>query len=345
MEEMKLDTVENIIAEVESVVASENSDLRSFLYREMLLNALKCKRDELDILDLKVINRAMAEFRYAASVFKPYRRIPKVSIFGSARTPEGDRYYNLAVTFGRMLAQQGFMAITGAASGIMKAGIVGAGAENSFGVNILLPFESPTKAIQDDPKLITFRYFFTRKLFFVMEADAFALFPGGFGTQDEGFEVLTLMQTGKAPPSPLVLMELPGEQYWETWEQFVRGQLSARGYVSPEDLSFYRIAHSPEEGVQWIKSYYSTYHSSRQVYDKLVVRLQKELSDEHVRALNAEFKDLVAGGEITKTSALRQERDEPEILDKPRIAFEYTGRRAGRLNQLILRINEMGDGA
>ena len=165
----------------------------------------------------------------------------------------------------------------------MRAGIEGASPENSFGVNILLPSEqAPAKVIQDDPKLVTFKYFFTRKVFFVMEADAIALFPGGFGTQDEGFEVLTLLQTGKAPPMPVVLMELPGEAYWETWDKFIRQQLLASGFIDPEDLSFYKIMHSPEEAADWIESYYSTYHSMRQVCSRLVIRLEKELTDDHV---------------------------------------------------------------
>ena len=206
---IKLDTIEDILQQVNDIADLEGRDLRQWLYREILLNALKFKRDELDILDLKVINRMVDEFRYAARVFKPYRKTRKVSIFGSARTPEDEPYYKLASDLGSHMADAGFMAITGAASGIMKAGIDGAGPENSFGVSILLPFESPSVVMEDDPKSITFRFFFTRKIFFVMEADACALFPGGFRTQDEGFEVLTLLQTGKVQPMPLVLMELP----------------------------------------------------------------------------------------------------------------------------------------
>ena len=276
---MKLDTVEEIFDEVKEIIDFKGRDLRPWLYREILLNALKCKRDELDILDLKVVNRAVDEFRYAAKVFKPYRNVRKVSIFGSARVSEDDPHYKLATQFSRLLAEQGFMVISGAAQGIMKAGIEGAGIENSFGVNILLPFESPATILQDDPKQVTFHYFFTRKIFFVKETDAIALFPGGFGTQDEGFEVLTLLQTGKAPPMPIVLMELPGDDYWETWDRFVRKQMLGRGYISQEDLSFYKIAHSSEEAAAWITSYYSTYHSLRQVRDTLVIRLEKELSD------------------------------------------------------------------
>ena len=341
---MDLDTNEDILREAKEIAEFEGRDLRKWLYREILLNALKTKRDELDILDLKVISRTMDEFRYAARVFKPYRGIRKVSIFGSARVPEGAPHYKMAADFGHQMAEQGFMAITGAASGIMKAGIDGAGPENSFGVSILLPFETPTTVMQDDPKSISFRYFFTRKLFFVMEADACVVFPGGFGTQDEAFEVLTLLQTGKAQPMPLVLMEVPGDNYWETWDRYVRDQLLARGYISPEDLNLYKIAHSAEEAVEWIMSYYSTYHSVRQVHDKLVIRLEKELSKEQMRELNDSFADLLASGEIKKSAALRQEADEPELMSKPRIIFRNNKQSPGRFNQMILAINEMGRG-
>jgi hypothetical protein len=235
------------------------------------------------------------------------------------------------------------MAITGAADGIMRAGIEGAKPENSFGVNILLPSEqAPAKVIQDDPKLVTFKYFFTRKVFFVMEADAIALFPGGFGTQDEGFEVLTLLQTGKAPPMPVVLMELPGEAYWETWDKFIRQQLLDRGFIDREDLSFYKILHTPEEAADWIESYYSTYHSMRQVYSRLVIRLQKELTEKHLAILNEKFADLIKFGKIFKTPALPEEADEPELATKPRIIFNYNKKSAGRLNEMILMINQFG---
>ncbi len=334
---------EEIIKQLGDVMTSESTDLQSALCKELLINALKCERHDLDILDLKMLNRAVAEFRYAARVFKPYRDTRKVSIFGSARVREGDLYYQLAHRLGSLLADQGYMVITGAADGIMRAGIEGAHPENSFGVNILLPFEQrPTMLMQDNPKLVTFRYFFTRKVFFVMEADAFALFPGGFGTHDEGFEVLTLLQTGKAPPMPLVLMDLPGERYWESWNQFVKDHLLARGYISPEDLSFYSIFHSPEEAVEWVSFYYSTYHSSRQVKDMLVIRTEKELLNDHVIQLNESFRDLIASGDIVKTDALPQEEDEPGLMSKPRIAFSYNKKSAGRLNEMILAINRFG---
>jgi predicted Rossmann-fold nucleotide-binding protein len=236
------------------------------------------------------------------------------------------------------------MVITGAADGIMKAGNVGAGAEKSFGVNILLPFEqAANEVIGDDPKLVTFKYFFTRKIFFLMEASAVALFPGGFGTHDEGFETLTLLQTGKAPPMPFLLMELPGEDYWLNYDAFIRDQLLARGLISREDLSLYKIVESPREGVEFIKSYYSTYHSIRHVRGKLVVRLERELSDTHVDELNDTFGDIVTKGRIEKSQAFPDEANEPDLLARPRLAFSYSAS-PSRLHEMILAINRMGAG-
>lgn len=334
---------EEALEEAREILSSESDELRALLYRDILLNALKCAQDDLDILDLKIIHRAVAEFRHAARIFKPYRGLRKVSIFGSARETEDSPDFELAVELGQRLVEAGFMVITGAAEGIMRAGVEGAGAEHSFGVNILLPFEwGVTRLLRDDPKVVNFRYFFTRKVFFVMEAAAVALFPGGFGTHDEGFEVLTLLQTGKAPPMPVVLMEPPGGGYWAAWDAFVREQLLGRGFVSPEDLGFYRIVPSPEEATDWIASYYATYHSIRQVGDRLVIRLEKELTDDHVVELNRAFPDLTAAGPIEKSAPLPAEHDQPDLLGKPRLAFPYDRDRAGRLNELILAINRMG---
>jgi uncharacterized protein (TIGR00730 family) len=250
----------------------------------------------------------------------------------------------MAKRFGGLMADQGFMVITGGGQGVMKAGIEGSGVENSFGVKITLPSnqEPATNVFRGNDKLINFKYFFARKTFFVMEADAFALFPGGFGTHDEGFEVLTLLQTGKSPPMPVILNELPGDNYWKTWDRFVREQLLEKGYLQPEDLSFYHIVHSPEEGAAMIKDYYSTYHSMRQVRDKLVIRLEKELLDEQIAELSDSFRDIIERGGITKTPALPAEEDEPAVLIKPRLAFYYNKKSAGRLHQMILVINQMG---
>jgi len=339
----KPEAVERTLRNVQAILESGSKDLRSSLCKDILLNALKCERDSLDILDLKVIRRALAEFRYAARVFKPYRDIRKVSIFGSARVSSESPHYQMAADLGRLMAERGFMVITGAAEGIMRAGIEGAGPDRSFGVNIFLPFEiKPVSLMQEDPKLITFRYFFTRKLFFVMEAHAFALLPGGFGTHDEAFEVLTLMQTGKSVPMPLVLVQRPGIGYWTAWDRFVREQLRAGNYICQEDLDFYRIVESPEAAAEWITFYYSTYHSMRQVGETLVIRLERDLPDARIEQLNRSFSDLLGSGSIARSPALPAESDEPRLLSKPRLAFAYNRRSAGRLNQMILAINEMG---
>ena len=302
--------------------------------------------DRADRGDLKILARAMRELRHSFRVFSGMRGMRKVTVFGSARCRSGSPEYRQAAAFGKEMARRGWLVITGGGEGIMEAAHVGAGQEMAMGINILLPFEKgPPRILHDDPKVVKFRYFFTRKVFFVMEADAVALFPGGFGTHDEGFEVLTLLQTGKAPPMPVVLMEPEGERYWDAWDRFVREELLARRFVSPEDLSLYRIARSPEEATDWIASYYSTYHSSRQVGHRLVVRLEHDLTDAQIRALNEGFRDIVAGGRIERTPALPEEADEPALADKPRIAFAYDRGRAGRVNELILEINRLGGAA
>lgn len=339
----QFDSTSRVLDEIRAIYADPDPDISTRLIRELIVHALKCRRDDLEVLDLKVLSRSMAEFRYAARVFKPYRDRRKVSVFGSARTPEDDPYYKMAVEFSRQLAANHFMVITGAAEGIMMAGNVGAGAEDSFGVNILLPFEqSANPVIADDPKLITFKYFFTRKLFFVMEASAVALFPGGFGTHDEGFETMTLVQTGKATPMPLLFMELPGDDYWTSFDRFITDQLLKRKLISPTDRLLYKVCHSPEEAVEYITFFYSTYHSLRFVHERVVIRLEHELPDQAVRDLAREFSELIKTGTIEKSHALPEEANEPELLDKPRLVFALNRRTPSRLYEMVLRINEVG---
>ncbi len=340
---MRQDQLDQILSKVTELFERDDHSLKTVLLREILENSLKLVDDDMGTLDLKIINRSFRELRYAFKVFRPYRRIRKVSIFGSARTPDADPYYKMAVDFARLLAKNNYMVITGAASGIMKAGNEGAGADKSFGVNIHLPFEQgANEYIVDDPKLITFKYFFTRKLIFVLESHAIALFPGGFGTHDEGFETLTLLQTDKAPPRPFLLLELPGETYWERWDRFIREQLLQRGLVSEEDIALYKIVHSAEKAMDEVIMFYSTFHSFRQVRNKRVVRLERELPDAALQQLNEQFKDVVAEGKIERTYALPEEANEPELLNKPRIVFAYDHHSAGRLKQLIDQINKLG---
>ena len=224
----------------------------------------------------------------------------------------------------------------------MRAGHGGAGRQASFGVAIRLPSElTANEFIDGDSKLIVFRYFFTRKLIFVSKAHAVVLFPGGFGTQDEGFETLTLIQTGKAPLVPVVMIESPGSDYWANWDQFVRGQLLARGLVNPEDLNLYTITHDVEHAVQHVLAFYRNYHSQRFVRDDLIIRMHRPLTDEQVEELNASFGDLVHEGRIVPCTALASER---RHLDMPRLRLAFTRRDYGRLKMMIDRINEMDEG-
>jgi hypothetical protein len=290
--------------------------------------------------DLKIVARSLQEMRAAFELFAPYRDTRKVVTFGSARTQENDAIFRTAETFARAIADAGFMVITGAGGGIMEACQRGAGRERSFGVNIRLPFEQhPNPVIHGDVKLISFNYFFTRKLFFIKEASAVALFPGGFGTHDEGFEVLTLLQTGKCQPLPLVLLDQPRGTYWKTWHRYVQDHLLRGAMISPEDLALYRVTDSVEEAVREITTYYRVYHSARYVRDLLVIRLTRALPSAAVAALGREFADIIAAGSLEPCNAFPVERDEPGALHLPRLAFRFDRRSFGRLRMLIDRIN------
>ncbi|MBI5777608.1 MAG: LOG family protein, partial [Nitrospirae bacterium] len=294
----------------------------------------------LDTLDLKILNRTLRELRYAFKVFGEYRDRRKVSIFGSARTQPGEPDYRLATDFARRIVEAGYMVITGAADGIMGAAQEGAGREQSFGVNIMLPFEQGANAvIADDPKLVNFKYFFTRKLLFLKESHAVALFPGGFGTHDEGFEALTLTQTGKSAPQPIVCLQAPGCDYWHEWNRFITGQLLARKLINDEDMKLFTIVESAEAAVDEITTFYRVYHSIRFVDRLLVMRLTRRLTDGQLDILNTEFADLLDSGTYEQRSAFPNEADEPELLNLPRLVFRFHRRSAGRLRQLIDRIN------
>jgi hypothetical protein len=278
----------------------------------------------------------------AFQVFYPYRHVRKVTIFGSARITPNTPEYKLAAEFARYLAAQGFMVITGAGGGIMQAGNEGAGAENSFGLNIQLPFEQGSNPfIEGDPKLIDFKYFFTRKLFFLRESDAIALFPGGFGTQDEAFECLTLCQTGRSGPVPLVLIDRAGGTYWHEWDAYIRNNLIERGLVSPDDSSLYTITDNLEVAYEAINSFYRIYHSSRYVGDQLVIRLKSQISDANIEELNTKFSDILVKGKIEKSQALPQEMLD-ETTELPRLILYFNRRDSGRLYQLLATINQMG---
>jgi uncharacterized protein (TIGR00730 family) len=290
--------------------------------------------------DLKIVARALQEMRAAFAMFAPYHSIRKVATFGSARTQENDAIFRTAESFARAIADAGFMVITGAGGGIMEACQRGAGRERSFGVNITLPFEqSPNQIIHGDEKLISFNYFFTRKLFFIKEAHAVALFPGGFGTHDEGFEVLTLLQTGKCQPLPLVLLDQPRGTYWKTWHRYVEEHLLRRKMISPEDLALYKVTDSSEDAAREITTYYRVYHSARYVRDLIVIRLNQPLPPAVVASLGKEFSDITEAGTIEPCGPFPVERDDPATLHLPRLAFRFDRRNFGRLRMLIDRIN------
>ena len=290
--------------------------------------------------DLKIVSRALRELRYAFSVFAPYRRLRKASIFGSARTPSDHPAYRQAVAFGRAIAEAGWWVVTGAAAGIMEAGHVGAGREQSMGLNIMLPFEQEANPIiADDEKLVHMKYFFTRKLMFVKECDAVVCLPGGFGTLDEGLEVLTLLQTGKRNMAPVVFLDEPGGDYWQGFRHFIVERLLRDGTISEEDLSLFLVTDSCERAVDELLDFFRVYHSMRYVRQNLVLRLQTAPSADLLEDLNHNFTDILVDGRFESSGALSAEKDEPDLAELPRLVFHFNRRNLGRLRQLIDRVN------
>jgi uncharacterized protein (TIGR00730 family) len=313
------------------------------LVQQLKETADKLIRDQANRGDIKLLTTALKELRYAFKMFAPYRHRRKVTVFGSARLPAEHPACRQAVAFSRKVAEAGFMVITGAASGIMEAGHVGAGRENSIGVNILLPFEqSANSIIAGDIKLVHLKYFFTRKLLFVKESDAIALFPGGFGTQDEGFEVLTLVQTGKSHLFPIVLVDEPGGNYWQQWHCYIKDVLLARKMISPDDLALYKLTDSAEEAAEEVLRFYRVYHSMRYVRQDLVLRLKHRLDNTLLQRLQKEFADVVVAGTIEQTDALPAEANDPHLAELPRLRLRFDRRSLGRLRLMIDAINREG---
>lgn len=310
------------------------------LIREMILTALKSGQENNYMADQKLMRTTMKEMRYTNKIFAPYRHRKKVTVFGSARTTPDEPIYQTCVQFCRRLVEHNYMVITGGGPGIMLAGNEGAGAENSFAVNIHLPFEQETNPVMsEDDKAITYRYFFNRKVAFLKEAHAVALFPGGFGTLDESMEIMTLMQTGKNPPIPLVLIDDEGG-YWDDWFKFLRDSLFKRGLISGEDFGLFTITRDYREAIQVIDEFYRNYHSMRYVGKKLVVRLNKQLSQEQCDTLISEFSEILApDGTMILTEALPEEHDQPDLHKLPRLIIDFNQRSFGLLSALIRRIN------
>jgi len=312
------------------------------LVEDIIETALRLIDDKADRLDAKVITSTLKELRYASKIFAPFRSKRKASVFGSARTQPDAPEYKQAVAFGKAIVQRGFMVITGGGEGIMGAAQRGAGRDNSFGLNIRLPFEQdPNVEIAGDRKLINFKYFFTRKVCFIKESDAIVLFPGGFGTHDEGFEALTLMQTGKSQPKPLIFIDRPRGNYWKTWWRFVEDQLLDSELISKEDLALFKVTDNVDEACDEITRFYSNYHSSRYVKDTLVMRLQHPVTEGLLRTLNSRFADIcLNGAKFQATGPFPEEENEPELKDLHRIVFPFNRTNFGRLRSLIDVVNQ-----
>jgi uncharacterized protein (TIGR00730 family) len=326
-------------AQIDQWLRAQNDLVNADQFAGILRTLVKLAQDNAERGDLKILNRAMQELRHAFRIFAPYRHIRKVSIFGSTRVQENDPYYGLARSVGQELAGAGFMVITGAGPGIMQAGHEGAGREQSFGVNIRLPsVQDANPFIRDDPKLMNFHFFFTRKLMFVKEADAVVIFPGGFGTHDELLESITLAQTGKTQLVPIILMDVPGGAYWSRWQEFLRDDVLSRGYISERELTFFRVHTAAAPAIEEIKKFYRNFHSYRFVKHELVIRLNDPPSSELIERLNRDFTDIVIG-EVRQTEPLPEEANDAGTLHLHRLVMEFNREDYARLRQMIDVIN------
>lgn len=311
------------------------------IVREMILAALKAGQENVERVDLKLMNSTLKEMRFTAKVFGPYSSVRKVTVFGSARTRSDETIYKMAKELGRKLAEAGYMVITGGGPGIMQAVNEGAGSEHSFGINIRLPFEQRANPVVDgNPRSITYKYFFNRKVAFLKESDAVALFPGGFGTLDEAMETLTLVQTGKRAPLPLILLDSPGGKYWIRWVDFLEKELLSRGYISATDFDLFEVVDSADAALERIGRFYHRYHSMRYVGDQLVIRLSSEIQQKEAAELKRGFSDMLRpGGDLRLSKPLREEADEPEIAHLPRLVVDFNRQDFGRLRKLIDAVN------
>jgi len=332
---------EAIASLVEKVGSGDNSDLVS----ELVVSSLQLASDEADRGELKIANAALREMRRAFRTFAPFAHRRKAAIFGSARTQPDDPLYAQARDTAAAFADRDWMVITGAGPGIMEAGVEGAGVDQSFGVSIRLPFETVTSQfVAGDPKLLNFRYFFTRKLAFMKEAHGFVLLPGGVGTMDEAFELLTLVQTGKSQPAPIVMLDVPGGTYWRTWRDFLRTELEARGYISAHDFRLFTVTDDVDEAVAEITGFYTNYHSSRFVDGLLVMRLWHAPPAPRLRELSERFEDILVSGGLEPMDATPAERDDGDHLDLERVGMRFDRHGWARLRELIDALNAPSEG-
>lgn len=333
-----------MVARARAVVADLGVSRDVRLAESLVSEALGLVADRPDTLDLKIAAAALAEMRAAYAVFAPFKDEPKVSIFGSARTRSDDPLYIQARDLTAKLAERGWMTVTGAGPGIMQAGMEGAGRARSIGVSIRLPFETGANSvIADDDKHVSMKYFFTRKLMLIKESQAFVCLPGGFGTLDETFELLTLTQTGKGLPVPIVLLDEPGDPYWESVDQLVRTQLIERGLVSSADTAMYTITDSCDEACRVIERFYSNYHSIRLLGDRLIVRMRQGPTGDQLAALNDRYAHLLASGSIVRADASRAERRDDDVVDLDRVAFDFTRHGYAELIAMIEDVNSWLD--
>ncbi|MHC4322153.1 MAG: LOG family protein [Planctomycetota bacterium] len=333
--------LDKIIADLAKVTLDDDN---AGLIEEMLTTVVKLGLENDERGDLKLINMALKELRYASKIFTPYRKERKVVIFGSARSRKDSDEYKMATKLSELIAKNGFKVITGGGPGIMEAGNKGAGRENSFSLNIKLPFEQRHNPfIAGDKKAISFKYFFNRKLFFLKESDATVLFPGGFGTMDEGFENLTLIQTGKSKPRPIVLIEPPDSQYWNHWIGFVTKELAGGDFISRNDMSLFIHVNSVEKAIDEILQFYRVYHSIRYVGEKTVIRLNSLLSSENIEKLNKRYSSILRSGEIEPTGYLPTEQKNEEFLDLPRLVMDFNRRDYGAFYEMLGFLNTLGE--
>lgn len=324
------------------LVADASKNDNEDLIAELITTVLKLHRDDATRGDLKLINTAVKEMRYSNLVFSRHDE-PKVTIYGSARTQEHDANYELTVSFAKLMAGHGWGVITGAGPGIMEAGNKGAGSDHSYGVNIRLPFESTANGFLDEQRIVNFKYFFTRKLGFVKESNAFVILPGGFGTLDETFELLTLIQTGKSDLHPIVLLEAEGTGYWDPVLKFIKETQLGAGLISESDLALFKHTTDPQMACDHILEFYTNYHSQRYASGRLILRVRQTPSDDDLASLNEEFNDIVAEGRIERTDPTPAELEDDDALDCERISFAFDRRHFGRLRQLIDRLNELAN--
>jgi uncharacterized protein (TIGR00730 family) len=331
--------LDRVVAELveRAETEAENSDV----VFELIASAVRLARDRADRGDLKIASAALKEMRDTFHLFAPYRTGRKVAMFGSARTQPDDPLYDQARRCAAAIAARDWMVITGAGPGIMEAGIEGAGPDRAFGVSIRLPFEATSsQLIADDPKLLSFRYFFTRKLAFIKEADGFVLLPGGFGTLDEAFELLTLVQTGKAQPGPIVLLDIPGGTYWSRWREFLEHEMLTRGYISDVDLDMVHTTDDADAAVDEIVGFFANYQSQRFVRGRLVLRLRRAPDADALAALTTEFSDILARGAIERVEASSEEVADDDDLHLERVALWFDRFGWARLRRLIDRLND-----